>query len=217
MKLELLSNPLCPYVHRTAILLHEKDLPFERRHVDLKSKPDWFLALSPRSKVPVLVVDGRPIFESAAINEFLDEVKGPRLLAEDPLERALQRGWMEIANDLFTAQYRLVVAPSPDDIAVARKALAPVLARFEDGLASGFIDERGFGLLHAAAAPALFRFVLLEKHRGARLLADVPRVASWARRIAARPSVPGSVAEDFAETWLQNMAERGGQLTRRAS
>ena len=214
MKLELLSNPLCPYVHRTAIVLHEKGLPFERRHVDLKSKPDWFLALAPRSKVPVLLVDGRVLFESAAINEFLDEVQGPRLQAEDPLERALQRAWIEIANDLFSAQYKLFVAPSAGEIDAARKGLEPVLARFEEGLASGFIDEGGFGLLHAAAAPALFRFVLFEEHRGARFLAGVPRVESWARRIAARPSVPGTVPEDFAEKWLQTMAERGGQLAR---
>ena len=214
MRLELLSNPLCPYVHRTAIVLHEKGLDFERRYVDLKKKPAWFLALSPRAKVPVLLVDGRPLFESAAITEFLDDVSGRQLLPEDPLERALQRAWFEIANDLFTAQYKLFGAPSPEEIEVANQALQPVLARFEEALATGFIDEHGFGLLHAAAAPALFRFTLIEQQRGARFLTGVPRLDGWAHRIAARPSVTESVPEDFAAKWLQSLVDRGSHIAR---
>ena len=67
MKLELVSHPICPFVHRAAIMLAEKGVPFERRYVDLKAKPDWFLAISPRGKVPLLVADGSVLFESAAI------------------------------------------------------------------------------------------------------------------------------------------------------
>ena len=214
MKLELISNPLCPYVHRTAILLHEKGLAFERRNIDLKNKPDWFLAISPRSKVPVLVVDGAPLFESAAINEFLDETQGPRLLSEDPLERARQRAWIEIASDLFTGQYKLFTAPSLQEVDAAAKALEPLLARFDEALASGFIDEHGFSLVHAAAAPSFHRFVLVEEQRGARFLAAWPRLEAWARRIAARPSVAGSVSDDFADRWLQTLAERGSHIAR---
>lgn len=214
MKFELVSYALCPFVHRTAILLHEKGLAFERREVDLKNKPDWFLALSPRAKVPVLLADGRPLFESAAIAEFLDEVHGPRLLPEDPFARALQRGWMELANDLFTAQYKLLGAPSPEETARASEALAPLLTRFEDELASGFIDEHAFDLLHVAAAPALFRFVLIEEHRGVRFLAGSPRVERWAHRVAARPSVARTVPDDFAARWMQSLVDRGGHIGR---
>ncbi len=53
-------------------------MAFEFRPVDLKNKPDWFLALSPRGKVPVLVVPNGPgrttaVFESNVIDEYLDE------------------------------------------------------------------------------------------------------------------------------------------------
>ncbi len=211
MRLELLSNPLCPYVHRTAILLHEKGLPFERRQVDLANKPDWFLALSPRGKVPVLLVDGRPLFESPAINEFLDEVHGDRLLPEDPFERALHRAWVELASDLFSAQYKLFHATTDEEVELARAAVEPLLARFEEALASGVVDEDAFGLLHAAVAPALHRFVVMEEQRGARFLTGVPRVAAWARRLAARPSVVETVVDDFAARWLRSLAD-GGSL-----
>ncbi len=214
MRLELLSNPLCPYVHRTAILLHEKGLPFERRQVDLQNKPGWFLALSPRGKVPVLLVDGRPLFESPAINEFLDEVHGDRFLPDDPFERALHRAWLEIANDLFSAQYKLFHAKTAQEVEQARVAVEPLLARFEDALGTGLVDEGGFGLLHAAVAPALHRFVLIEEHRGARFLKGVPRLDAWARRLAVRPSVVETVADDFVAKWLQSLADGGSHIAR---
>jgi len=47
--LELISHALCPYVQRAAAMLVEKGVPFTTRIVDLQAKPDWFLALSPRS------------------------------------------------------------------------------------------------------------------------------------------------------------------------
>jgi glutathione S-transferase len=61
-KLTLISHHLCPYAQRAAIALAEKGVRFERRYVDLSAKPDWFLAISPLGKVPLLIVkqdDGR--------------------------------------------------------------------------------------------------------------------------------------------------------------
>ena len=110
MQLELISHALCPFVHRAAIMLREKGVAFTRRNVDLKAKPEWFLAISPRGKVPVLVADGVALFESAAICEFLDETHPPRLIADDPFVRARQRAWVEVASDLLLAHYRQMTA-----------------------------------------------------------------------------------------------------------
>ena len=90
MKLELISHKLCPYVHRAAILLHEKGVAFTRREIDLKNKPDWFLQVSPYGKVPLLLVEGTALFESTAICEFLDETFPPSSLPDDRLARAQQ-------------------------------------------------------------------------------------------------------------------------------
>jgi glutathione S-transferase len=90
---------LCPFVQRAAIVLHFKQIPFRLKHVDLADPPDWFRAISPFGKVPVLRVDGTTVvFESAVINEFLDEVTPGRLLPEEPLERAVARGRIELTT-----------------------------------------------------------------------------------------------------------------------
>lgn len=70
-QLTLISHPLCPFVQRAAIVLLEKNVPFERINIDFSAKLGWFLALSPSGKVPLLGVApaGRThatLFESTA-------------------------------------------------------------------------------------------------------------------------------------------------------
>src|SRR3954451_11623726 len=88
-KYMLVSFKTCPWVQRSAIILREKNTPFELRHIEPDNRPDWFLAISPHKKVPVLTVDDKvSLFESNAINEYLDETVEPRLHPADPVARA---------------------------------------------------------------------------------------------------------------------------------
>ena len=92
----LVSFKTCPWVQRAAIVLREKNIPFEFRHIEPDNRPDWFLAISPHKKVPVLRIDDKvSLFESNAINEYLDETIAPRLHPDDPVERAINRAWTD--------------------------------------------------------------------------------------------------------------------------
>ena len=52
--IELISFKICPFVQRSAITLLKKGVDFKITYVDLQNKPDWFLAISPLGKVPVV-------------------------------------------------------------------------------------------------------------------------------------------------------------------
>src|SRR5579863_10455481 len=92
----LVSFKTCPWVQRAAIVLREKNVDFEFRHIEPDDRPDWFLAISPHKKVPVLRLDDRvSLFESNAIAEFLDETIVPRLHPADPAARAINRAWTD--------------------------------------------------------------------------------------------------------------------------
>jgi glutathione S-transferase len=208
MKLVLVSHTLCPYVHRAAAMIHEKGVAFERRVIDLRAKPDWFMAISPRGKVPVLLVDGQPLFESQAIIEFLDETHPPSLLGSDPFERARQRAWVEVANDLSNAQYRLFIAPSPEEQAAAAEGLASIAARYEEALETGVIAPEGFGLAHLALASSALRFAIVEAELGVRVLQAAPRFEALVRRLAVRPSIADTVPDDYAAVFVRKLVER---------
>src|SRR3977135_2879457 len=97
-QLKLISHKRCPYVQRAVIALTEKGVPFERIDIDLANKPDWFLAISPLGKTPVLQVSDTAIFESAVILEYLEETERKPLHPADPLARAEHRAWIEFGS-----------------------------------------------------------------------------------------------------------------------
>ena len=97
----LVSHHLCPYVQRAAIALAERNVPFRRETIDLANKPDWFKAISPLGKVPLLKVGDNVIFESAVIVEYLEETQPNPLHPADPLKRAQHRAWMEFGSAIL--------------------------------------------------------------------------------------------------------------------
>jgi glutathione S-transferase len=110
-RLKLISHKLCPYVQRAVIALTEKGVGYERIDIDLANKPDWFLALSPLGKTPVLQVGDSAIFESAVILEYLEETEPKPLHPADPLVRAEHRGWIEFGSSVLNDIAGFYAAP----------------------------------------------------------------------------------------------------------
>ena len=80
---------------RVKIALAEKGLSWEGMRVRLANKEQKnadFLRLNPYGKIPVLVEDGKVLFESCIINEYLDEkYPNPPLMPKDPYLRGRGR------------------------------------------------------------------------------------------------------------------------------
>jgi glutathione S-transferase len=94
------------------IALHEIGVPFETRPMSFKKndmRAPEFLALNPEGKVPVLLIDGRPLTEVAAILYYLAErFPDVQLLPrDDPEAEAQALSWMSfIASTLHPARQR---------------------------------------------------------------------------------------------------------------
>jgi glutathione S-transferase len=131
MQLTLISHTLCPYVQRAAIVLAEKEVAFERRYVDLANKPDWFKAVSPLGKTPVLMVDDDAIFESAVICEYLDDTLLPRLHPADALKRAQHRAWMEFGSGVLNTIAAFYNAPDAAAFTRHRESLQQRFSQLE--------------------------------------------------------------------------------------
>ena len=115
-KYRLISSVTCPWVQRSVILLRAKNVDFDVTYINLLEKPDWFLKISPHGKVPVLLVDDQPLFESNAISEFLDEMIEPQLHPEDPIKRARNRAWNDFIRDFANAINGINYAKSKEEM-----------------------------------------------------------------------------------------------------
>src|ERR1700750_2963756 len=149
-RLRLISHKLCPYVQRAVIALTEKGVPFERIDVDLANKPDWFLAISPLGRTPVLQVGDAAIFESAVILEYLEETQPKPLHPADPLRRAEHRGWIEYGSAVLGDIAGFYAAPDEAALAVKAAHLEQRFARLETRVAaSPWFDGSEFSLVDA--------------------------------------------------------------------
>jgi len=199
----LVSHHLCPYVQRAAIVAAERGITITREFVDLAAKPDWFLALSPTGKVPLLAVRDAAgtrhiLFESAAIAEYLDETTpGDRLMPGDPLARAATRAWVEYASGTLAEIAGLYNAPNAASFDGRVAALQTRFAQLDTRVARPWFAGETFGLVDAAFGP-VFRYCdAFERLAGLALADGLPRLAAWRRALRERPSVAGAVAADY--------------------
>lgn len=210
----LVSHPLCPYVQRASIVLAEKAVPFERIDVDLSNKPQWFLDLSPTGKTPVLVAEGRPIFESAVICEYLEDTHVPALHPADALERARHRAWMEFGSAVLNDIAAFYSAKDEPALQACAEAIRRKLARIELQLRDGpwFAGER-FSIVDAVFAPVFRYFDAFDAIGDFSFFAGTRKVVAWRRALAERPSVREAVAPDFPQRLLRFLHERRSALT----
>lgn len=218
MAIELVSAKECPFVQRAVILLNEKDVPHSVRYIDLSQKPDWFLAKSPRGRVPILNVDETVLFESQAICEYLDETQGSTRLAPiNPIECARDRAWFAFSSeDLLVPLFHAMVTDDQEKYAAKRDQVLGRLARLDREKAGDWLSGDGsrFGLADVALAPLFTRFALLRRLNGYDWLSAFPRLQAWSDALLARPSVANSVVEDFDEVMQSYFAKHNAWVLR---
>ncbi|HVM84531.1 MAG TPA: glutathione S-transferase family protein [Candidatus Binatia bacterium] len=212
--LTLVSHHLCPYVQRAAIALAEKGAPFERVYVDLAAKPDWFKALSPLGKTPVLKVGETAIFESAVILEYLEDTQPHALHPADPLRRAEHRSLIEFGSAILNDIWGFYSAPDAAAFDAKRRQLAERFAWLERRLvAEPWFDGDVFSLVDAVFAPVFRYFDVFDRIGDFGILAGLPKLARWRTALAARSSVRSAVTEDYEDRLRKFLLARRSHLT----
>jgi glutathione S-transferase len=107
---------------RVRLCLEEKGLAYESHPIDLAKMEHHtpeYLRINPNGVIPALIHDGRPLYESGTICEYLDEVfPEPPLRPEDAYGRATMRNWIRHADErignliIFNWQHHLAKTAS---------------------------------------------------------------------------------------------------------
>jgi glutathione S-transferase len=215
LNLKLISHTLCPYVQRAAIVLIEKNLPFERIHIDLARKPEWFKALSPLGKVPLLQVEGEVVFESAVICEYLEDIAGraAALHPADPLRRAMHRAWMEFGSATLNSIAGFYNAPDAATLEARRADLQAKIEVLEAKLGAGpyFAGEQ-FSMVDAVFGPVFRYFDTFDRVTEFGVFANAPKVRAWRQALAARPSVRDAAPADYPARLMNFITTRSSAL-----
>lgn len=187
-------SPKSPYVRKVMVCVHELglDARVERlRSVAAMLKPnERIMQDNPLSKIPTLVLDdGRTLFDSTVICEYLDDLAGGTLFprAGDARWQALR--WQSFGNGLLDAlilwrNERERLVPLPELIEAFELKTHASLAQLERE--AGDLAAAPFGIGQIGIACALgyldYRFA------GQAWRQRAPALAAWYAQVAARPS-----------------------------
>lgn len=211
---KLVSFDVCPYVQRSVITLQEKKVPYEIEYIELGDPPDWFLAASPLGKVPILFVAEEVLFESAVINEYLDETTpGRRLHPEDPLRRARDRAWIEFTSTILIDRNRMQHSVTEEETRERAAGVRSKLTRLEEQLGAGpLFHGEVFSLVDAAIAPLFQRLAwCLELAPDLGVLKGLPKVIAWSSALLARESIKRSTVPDIRERYFEYLQGKRGR------
>jgi len=181
----------CPYAERALLALSFKNIPHTTINIDLKDKPEWYLAdINPLGKVPTVQLNDKIIYESLVCAEYVDQTHPdkPRLLPTDAYEAAKQKMLLERLSQIISAFYGLYRG-SNDETKV--QALRDALAKNEtllrgdyfSGSQPGYADYMIFP--HYERMPAVD--ILAQGAIG--LEQKFPKTSAYIQRMLARPEV----------------------------
>jgi glutathione S-transferase len=211
--IELISFELCPFVQRSVITLLKKGIDFKITYIDLDDPPDWFLKISPLGKVPVVRYGDEVLFESAVINEFLDEITPAPIMPAEPLHKAKDRAWIEYSSQLIVDQYLMSVADNSSDFEKHSEALIDKLQRLEDTVdGTGFFRGQVFSLVDSALAPLFTRFEIISKQFSKDLISAFPKLAAISQRLLDLDYVQKSVTENFEDVYVGYLKKHNSYL-----
>jgi glutathione S-transferase len=215
-KLQLISHSLCPYVQRAAIVLAEKGQPYERIDIDLAHKPDWFMAISPLGKTPVLLVDGQPIFESAVICEYLDDTLLPALHPQDALMRAQHRSWMEFGSSVLNAIAGFYNAATDDALAAKALDIHHKFVQLEAVLTKApYFAGSSFSMVDAVFGPVFRYFDAFDNIGEFGFFEGTPKITAWRAALAQRASVKAAARADYDKLLVAFLLARGSAISAR--
>ena len=193
-------------------LLH-KGVDYKVTYIDLADPPMWFDEISPTGQVPLLKADDAVIFESAAINEFLDDISGGGMMPDNPLARARSRAWAQFCGGIHGDMYDLVGAKNVDVLEDKAYDLEEKLERAEAAKGDGdYFNGAGLCVIDAIYAPLFARLALIKPALDILDKARYPRLYRWGENLSRLDAVRDSVLPEFAGLFRAAAKKRGWVL-----
>jgi glutathione S-transferase len=173
--------------------LLELDIPYESIEGRQNFGSEALRRVHPLGKMPALIDDGRPLFESAAICNWLADSRPEKRLIAEPgtWQRALHDQWVaftlaELEAHLWSTARNTFVYPEekripaiiPQNAGEAKRAL---------GVLDGYLSDREYLVDGRFTVADIFTGYAVNWARRAGLADDVPHVQAYLGRLFARP------------------------------
>jgi GST-like protein len=207
-----LYSAATPNGHKVSIALEEMALPYTLHALDLQAgvqKEPWYLAINPNGRIPAIVDDGFPVFESGAILVYLAEKTG-MLMPADVKKRSQVMQWLMFQMggigpmmgqaNVFFRYFPEKIQPAIDRYQGESRRLFRVLdARLK--------DHQYLAGDYSIADIANWAWVRTHKWSGVDV-GDLPHLKRWLAEIGARSAVQKGILMPGSERDLEKASAK---------
>ncbi|WP_108651779.1 glutathione S-transferase family protein [Dongshaea marina] len=201
--LKVISFKICPFVQRVTATLEAKQIPYEVVYIDLNSKPQWFLDISPNGQVPLLITESTtPLFESDAIIEYIEDEYGPLQQNLTNEHRALERAWSYLGSKHYLMQCSAMTSPDQITLTQRIQKLSHAFAKAEAQFKAGpLFNGDSLSRVDLAWLPLLHRAHIIQSHTCFDMLEGFPKMKKWQQALITTGLTDRSVSKDFVENF----------------
>ncbi len=158
----------------------------------------------------MLDIDGVPVFETAAILGYIDDVFAPvgQFRNEAPLLRARNRAWILFGLEHLMQVFSALMAKDKASYDEKRSAAALSMKRLEAAMGDGpFFGGEAPAQVDFVYAAFFLRQEIFDRCFNMNLVAPHPKLAAWSRVLLERPSTRAHVLDSMETSvvgWLRS-------------
>ncbi|CAH9090211.1 unnamed protein product, partial [Cuscuta epithymum] len=224
-QVKLLGTWWSPFVLRIKLPLKLKSVDYEFVEVQLQPpRSELLLQLNPiYKKIPVLVHNDKPICESLAIVQYIDDVwntSDTSFFPSDPYDRAMNRFWAVYIDDKIFPMVRAFVAAADEGVGKEEidnliEVVFPLEDVFKNCRKGGkFFGRDKIGFLDIVLGSFVGWFKAIEVFNNVKLFDDIkfPNLSHWIDDFAVdealRDVLPSTdQLVEFAKVFFKNIAQ----------
>lgn len=197
-----------PYTGRVQMLCHEKNLDYQLTFIDPYHKPKWFMEMTSLGQVPVLRVGSLVIPDSYATMIYIDSIKEPKFIPDDPALRAQQYAEIFYANEIAAAIMHIIKVSSTKASEFSK--LDKLLAGLEKTMQGPYVKGENFSLLDIVLIGHMHWLAVLEQRVFPfSLLKKYSKICLWYQHMLERPSFKKVYDEKtFADNFIAALKEK---------
>uniref|UniRef100_A0A3Q1ERB0 Glutathione S-transferase omega n=2 Tax=Acanthochromis polyacanthus TaxID=80966 RepID=A0A3Q1ERB0_9TELE len=207
-KIRIYSMRFCPFAQRARLVLAAKGINHETVNINLKDKPEWYLAKNPFGLVPTLETSaGEIIYESPITCDYLDEVyAGKKLLPSSAYGKAQQKMMLEHFSKATLYFYKIPMGKiKGDDVSGLETELKEKFGKFNEYLVkkkSKFFGGDSITMIDYMMWPFFER---LEGFGLEHCMAGTPELKKWTERMWEDPAVKACMyGTDFYKVYIES-------------
>ena len=201
--MKLVYSPPSPFVRKVTTLIHHADLNDCIELINVKttalSVAEEARAANPLGKIPVMILeDGKAIFDSRVITQYLDDFAGSNLYPQDKIYdiltlEALADGIMESAVSItYESKLRPQDEQSPSWMEAQWSKVLHAIKALDDGQFQAMDSEMNMGQIAIACALGYLDF----RHDARQWRSGHSNLASWNEKMIKLPALIKTIPTD---------------------